>query len=740
MLRLLGRGGMGAVLLGRQVSLDRKVALKVMRQEVADDPTLVARFAREAYAAAQLTHHNVVQVYDIGEDTGTHFFSMEYVAGSSLLDLIREEGRLAPETAVGYVLQAARGLRQGHNQGMVHRDIKPGNLLLNADGVVKVADLGLVKLGTGDEPRAGAGGGPSAPPDLTGFGTAVGTPAFMAPEQSTDSAGVDQRADVYSLGCTLYALLTGRPPFEGRTALEVITKHRTQPVTLPEAVVKRVPPVLAEILQKMTAKHPAARYQSMDEVIAALEGFLGVQSVQAFNPKEEQADRLEALARRYNAASRAGRKVLLALLFVVACAVGLVGFAAAGDAGRAVKIAALLLLAPAGYFVAHGVLGGGVVAQRLLALVCGMRVTDWVLAAAVAGLLLLALAMLGAVKPALVIGTVSFLLGVVLWFQTDGPERDQQREPLRGAQDLIRSMRVCGLDEEAIQRFACRFAGPDWEPLFEALFGYEAKLAARTYRAGHTGEAWRKAGTWREPIVEWADGKLEVRRQAREQRHLYRLEAKALAAQGVDRSEADARAAAVAADMVGRAASARQARREGKAVDFRELVAAARDRRPRPGYNIAGVRLRNLLDEWFGGRLRLAAGAALVAAGLLWMHQNGLAGPDNPVYSRARAGEVLPALEQLPEPIGRPVAAPGLPPALAGAVDSHRVPLTGLMLVLSAALFAVWRASAAALPGAAFALYGPRLGLPAEGPLTPGWLSLLVAAVLILVAGRFLRR
>jgi len=207
-LKVLGKGGMGAVLLGRQVSLDRKVALKVMHPRIAKNPGFVARFTREAYAAAQLTHHNVIQIYDIGEERGQHFFSMEFVPGQSLMDLVKKDGKLAPEAAVGYILQAARGLRYGHNQGMVHRDIKPDNLMLNTEGIVKVADLGLVKLPSGDLPQQ-AGALPPSDDDtegnteLTRVGAAMGTPAYMPPEQARNSAAVDQRADIYSLGCTL---------------------------------------------------------------------------------------------------------------------------------------------------------------------------------------------------------------------------------------------------------------------------------------------------------------------------------------------------------------------------------------------------------------------------------------------------------------------------------------------------------------------------------------------------------
>ena len=145
-LRLLGRGAMGAVYEAKQMSLDRLVALKTIRGRLADNPASLARFTREAYAAAQLNHHNVVQIYDFGEDAGLHFFSMEWVRGGPLDHLIREKGRLEPRLAVSYAVQAARGLQFAHRHGMVHRDIKPANLLLTNDGVIKVADLGLVKI------------------------------------------------------------------------------------------------------------------------------------------------------------------------------------------------------------------------------------------------------------------------------------------------------------------------------------------------------------------------------------------------------------------------------------------------------------------------------------------------------------------------------------------------------------------------------------------------------------------
>src|SRR5262245_56350354 len=190
--RVIGHGGMGTVYLGTQLSLDRPVALKVMSKRWVGDAVFVARFTREAFAAALLNHPNVVQIYDIGETDGTTFFSMEYVPGLTLAELVKRGGKLDPETAVGYALQAARGLRHAHERGMIHRDVKPDNLILDEQGIIKVADLGLVKTPnlTRDEDRPSGGptrGLRSIPPDLTGARMALGTPAYMAPEQCKDA-------------------------------------------------------------------------------------------------------------------------------------------------------------------------------------------------------------------------------------------------------------------------------------------------------------------------------------------------------------------------------------------------------------------------------------------------------------------------------------------------------------------------------------------------------------------------
>jgi serine/threonine protein kinase len=283
--RELGAGGMGSVYLARQLSLDRPCALKTIQAQWASNPRVIARFVREAYAAAQLTHHNVVQIYDLGQDRGTNFFSMELVGGGSLDEQIKSKGKLPPKLAATLVLQASRGLKFAHDHGMVHRDIKPANLMMTTDGLVKIADLGLVKTPSAEDEGLTRGGEEiekdtqammleSARSQVTLVGASMGTPAYMSPEQSEDAANVDKRADIYSLGCTFYALLTGKPPYAGKTMVEVITKHRVEKLVRPERVIEGLDPKLGDIIEKMTAKLPADRYQDLSEVIHDLEIFL----------------------------------------------------------------------------------------------------------------------------------------------------------------------------------------------------------------------------------------------------------------------------------------------------------------------------------------------------------------------------------------------------------------------------------------------------------------------------------
>ena len=257
LVRLLGRGGMGAVYYGTDVSLDRPVAIKVLALDIGHEPEIAERFAREARAQARLRHPNVAQIYFIGEDRGFHFFVMEYLEGPGL-DAILAKGTPLPWTqAVDYTLAAARGLRAALAQGFVHRDVKPSNLMLDNEAGIKILDFGLVKSMRGDA-------------QLTRDGAIIGSPLYMSPEQGRGQVA-DHRSDIYSLGCTLYHMLCGQPPFSGPSPVGIISMHVTDRVQPVRDLNPQVPVVVARIVERMLAKKPEDRFADYDELITALE-------------------------------------------------------------------------------------------------------------------------------------------------------------------------------------------------------------------------------------------------------------------------------------------------------------------------------------------------------------------------------------------------------------------------------------------------------------------------------------
>ena len=263
-LELLGAGGMGRVYLSEQLSMERLVAIKLIslpkskkRQEQA-----LARFKREAKAVATLRHSNIIQAFDFAEEHGMPYIVMEYIEGMDTAKIVQKFGPIPWQQVAEYGRQAAEGLEHAHMAGLVHRDIKPGNLLVDSKGQVKILDLGLVSAF--DE---------KSDDSLTVDQDQLGTVDYIAPEQALDSKNVDARADIYSLGATLYAIMTGRILYPDKTTTQKLLLHQT---TAPEPIanfVKNVPPELAEIIGKMLAKKPEERYQSAQEVAAALKSF-----------------------------------------------------------------------------------------------------------------------------------------------------------------------------------------------------------------------------------------------------------------------------------------------------------------------------------------------------------------------------------------------------------------------------------------------------------------------------------
>ena len=259
---VIGQGGMGTVYLGIDHDLGRECAIKVLKESRSDDARAIGRSQREMHAVGRLSHKNIVSVLNAGRlSDGRTFLAMEFLRGSDLQTWVQANGPLPPEEACRIVIDAARGLRHAHEQGLIHRDVKPSNLFFTEAGEIKVLDFGLVQL---------AGESLDQDHPLTETGLVLGTVDFMSPEQAVDSRSVDPRSDIYSLGCTLAWLLSGKQVFSGNSVTRILFAHRDDPAPQLETLRPAVPTGLNGVFQKMVAKRPEDRFQSMADVIKAL--------------------------------------------------------------------------------------------------------------------------------------------------------------------------------------------------------------------------------------------------------------------------------------------------------------------------------------------------------------------------------------------------------------------------------------------------------------------------------------
>ncbi len=275
----IGVGGMGHVYKARHRHMKRTVALKVISPQAMRDTATLKRFQREVEAAARLEHPNIVTAHDSRHDRGVHYLVMSYAEGSDLGALVRSQGPLSVDLAVECVLQTARGLAYAHGEGVVHRDIKPANLLLDKNGVVKILDMGLARIED------------SSNDHLTSTEQVMGTVDYMSPEQAASTHDVDCRADIYSLGCTLWYLLVGQKIYEGDTMIARMLKHREAPIPSLRNARHEVPEELETIYQRMVAKHVEDRFQRMDDVVKSLESLLDNEK----NPGKEEGSTSRAL-------------------------------------------------------------------------------------------------------------------------------------------------------------------------------------------------------------------------------------------------------------------------------------------------------------------------------------------------------------------------------------------------------------------------------------------------------------
>lgn len=738
--RVIGRGGMGTVYLARQVSLDRPVALKVMSRKWTGDPTFVARFTREAFAAARLNHPNLVQVYDIGEAGGLRYFSMEYVDGRSLADVVRGSGRLDPETAVGYILQAARGLKHAHDRNMIHRDVKPDNLILDSQGLVKVADLGLVKAphlereSFSDSADTAVVGRPARklPSDMTGTRMALGTPAYMSPEQCRDAATVDHRSDIYSLGCTLYALVTGQQPFDGDTAVELMSKHAYTPPVPPEELAARVPPELSSAIQRMMAKRPDDRYRDMGEVIRVLEQWLGVHHAGCrLAAGEAQIAELESCVREFHHCRSVALRGKLVAATIATTLLAAVIFCFLGRIGWAFGLAGMILQAAAAYFVINGMSRGTHLYRRVRQFVRGFSIADWLIVFALIALFAILLWMLKLFWMWVGFGMIGAALAFVLRYALDAGVDAERHAPILRCERLLRRLRVQGLDEDQLRQFVAKYGGRHWEEFFEHLFGYETKMEARVRllrgeSAGHR----ERFAAWREPVLAVIDNFERSRRIHRERALLICVEEQRLRAEGFTRRAARRRAEHVVEQSLAFSATFSRGRPQSAATipahstQQLALTAPGSALRRLPDFELGDIRLVEPATAAgtvaiIGRVLRGTAGAACVLACIAWAAQNRIF-----MFWTGTAVETA------------PLVVPGIAPEYTAWIDTANVGVAGLLL-LTSLLYSGLVMSLLVATGAAVVLAAHHAGIPEVPPICDYHVGIMLGSVIALIGYRF---
>lgn len=255
----LGQGAMATVFKAKQLSLDRIVAIKVLPKRLSENREFVDRFYKEGKAAAKLNHAHIVGAYDVGEAMGYHYFVMEYIDGKTVYDLLKDGKPLPEKEVLTTIIQVAKALQHAHHRGLIHRDVKPKNIMITDDGVVKLADMGLARA-VSDREAAEAE-----------QGKAFGTPYYIAPEQIRGELDVDYRADIYSLGATFYHLVTGKVPFDGPNPSAVMHKHLKAKLTPPDQINPNISSGICEIIEVCMAKDRDKRYASTDELLEDLE-------------------------------------------------------------------------------------------------------------------------------------------------------------------------------------------------------------------------------------------------------------------------------------------------------------------------------------------------------------------------------------------------------------------------------------------------------------------------------------
>jgi hypothetical protein len=722
-LRALGRDRLGPVLLARQRATGRLVALTVLRPEWACLPVFVARLARDAFAAAQVTHPNLVRLLEFGEARGQVYIASEFVDGRTLAEHVGGQGQgpLPPRDAVVSILHAVRALMFAHGQGLFHGAITAESIIVDREGVTRVAGLGLAKTPesvAADEIRARTGPIPLG-------------------DRWAEEARAAARTDLVGLGRTLHHLLTGSLP-----------AGDDSPTIVRRLMARGVPPNLAEVVGSLIDARSASGYAHLTQAAAGLERFLNAQQPGSGStaPSDDHTQTLMRCLAAFRAAPAAAlRRQVIGWAAGAWALIVLVSLLA-----RQPRVAAgflgLGVMTVLAYFVVNGLARRTELFTKVRALVLESR-GDWLVGAAVLILAATVLVVFHLHWAYLGFAILGVIAALALHFEFDRRVEAEQRGAVDEARALLKALRLQGVGEETLRRFVRNAAGDEWEAFFEALFGFEAAQAAREPSDRGLSRLIRQRSVpWRDWVNSWVEARLDARRQAREQLRLQAIEERGLVAEGVNLLTARRKSRRIAEAMVAVAAELRaatqasdttvaagappsMARAIHQAVETPEHVLVERE------HGLIRPETFWVWELLFGPRARFLLGSALLVGFLLWVDQNGIVTGAQIKQAAARAVEHSDPLEVLRDTKidvripaqTKPLHLPFLPRPVSNLFQGWGAGAAGLILIVSA-LIPGPRMALFALPGAAIALFGPQVGVPALGPLDPATASMAIGA------------
>jgi hypothetical protein len=767
----------------RTLSLLERRAFKLMSAERVGDPVFRALFAREAFAAAQAADFHLVELREVGHSRNRDYAAMEWIEGVTLAEILERRGRVDPRQAAAWVLQAARGLRTAHALGLIHRDVKPGNIWIDREGRVKVDDLGLEvtpsvaaairarELASARSPGrrrspsrtpagsedAGVRRSPDQPsgssPGAMGgmeedsrstrrggqaksVGTAVGSPLYVAPELIDDPLTSDGRADLYALGGVFYHLVTGRPPFPGATAAELIEQHRTAEPVPPAVLVPGLPDGLDAILATMLRKRPVERYPSALVVIEVLERWLGLPASRLAAADQAAAKAVRLASQALEAASSHRLRGMILRIVAAIWLTSLGVLTLLGLFRPALVIAVLGLLTASLGALKAGWTGRSEVARLVTELVLGEGLRRWLF-------LLLAVLAAGA---ALGAGTLIFVFlaaGVLAAIDEIFVARPGAAEARAAAEEprrRFRELRACGWDELWLASILLEHGGESSDQLGEALLGRRDWRLARARLGRQLGVAIRAEpalGVLRQAVVEGLEARLRRRRDRRAGELIRQAQEALLESEGVNLLTARRRARRIARACTAAAAFWREHDRDpgwamaGSTQPPLTLLDRLRLAEEDPESSLEQIPpprrlLRDSLSAaasaLFGPTPRAIAGGALVVGFAIWVSEQGIVAPGQ-FQELTKAARI--ALERSdPSALLGPAAAvfaewrradaalelPWLPPVLVEGLNAANLGLAGCWLLLSS-LGSGGIAAICGWAAAAITLYGARWGL-----------------------------